>query len=445
MCARHGGLSLYILTTKTRQWALRVVIVCAFFSAAVRGQQPAESRETIFKTPAEDNLSLSGQEDSSSDRRPFLAGIYPEDLKPLLPGDYPAVRYFMLHRVRSYGWIDCGFTSASNASGLVTEAPTGNRFSNQAMLNAAWITVERPTNQRVSWGFRADFYAGSDPAFLRPYNSFGPSGPRWGTDFRQAYLALHTTSVLKHGIDWTAGRMNNTTGYESLMAPYRPIYSETYYWLHYEVGSTAVHATLHPTDRFDLNLGVVAGYNTAFELRGRAPGYVARAIYRPRGEKSGQWLATVYTGPLPVFTTKGHQGTWQTVYELQTREVLTPRLVEIIQAHYAVDRQDPAVGRRDTTTQGAFAITAYKFSDKVYLNTRAEWFDDPHGIRAPIPGTYSEATAGVAFYPLGWFSIRPELRGDFAGQPSFGSLSEPARHRNQLSGAVEITFKGRLF
>jgi hypothetical protein len=103
------------------------------------------------------------------------------------------------------------------------------------------------------------------------------------------------------------------------------------------------------------------------------------------------------------------------------------------------------VGGRTSSTQGAFAITSFKFSDKAYLNTRLEWFSDPHGVRIAIPGTYSEATVGMSLHPRPWINFRPELRGDFSGQKSFGAADSTTRHRNQMGVAFELTFKGNFF
>jgi len=145
-----------------------------------------------------------------------------------------------------YGWVDGGFTYASTGYGLLIDATTPNRFGNEFLLNRAWLITERlASKERWSWGFRTDFYAGSDAALLRPLNSFGPQGTHVGTDFRQAYLSLHTPGINDRGVDWAFGRQNVPTGYETLMAPYRPIYSESYFWIKYEVGSTSALATIH--------------------------------------------------------------------------------------------------------------------------------------------------------------------------------------------------------
>ena len=116
---------------------------------------------------------MTGRDDSGADRKTYTLGRYPEDQKPLLGRDALS-DWGQKHRVRSFGWLDGGFTSVSNASGLVAEAPTPNRFSNQFMLDAAWVVLERSTTKTLSWGFRTDFYAGSDAALLRSQNHFGP-------------------------------------------------------------------------------------------------------------------------------------------------------------------------------------------------------------------------------------------------------------------------------
>lgn len=171
-------------------------------------------------------------------------------------------------RVRAYEWVDGGYTYSSAGYGLEPVASTPNRFGNEFLLNGAWLVVDRKTaDEGWSWSFHADFFAGSDAALLRPQQSFGPQGSHFGTDFRQAYLSLHTPGGTSRGVDWTIGRQNVPIGFETLMGPYRPIYSQTYFWIHYEVGSTSLLATIHPRAKVDLIGGTVMGYNTVFRLR----------------------------------------------------------------------------------------------------------------------------------------------------------------------------------
>ena len=396
-------------------------------------------------TPIESNdEELSGRADSAPDRQPFVSVVFPESLPPLLP---KSQEQDWLHnqRMRLYGWLDGGYTYASTGDGLLPDAPSPNRFGNEFILNGAWLIVDRQTlKEGWSWGFRADFYAGSDAALLRPFNSFGPQGTHMGTDFRQAYFSLHSPGVNGRGIDWTFGRQNVPIGYETLMGPYGPTYSKSYFWIKYEVGSTSALVTIHPTSKVDLIGGVVMGYNTIFTLRGRAPAYLARVLYRPHFNKDTQLIATVFSGPQPFAATSGHVGSWQTVAELQARHVWTSHIGQVLQAHYAADVHDPTTSRV-SATQGAYLLTLFKISPKLFLNTRAEWFSDPHGVRNEMQGTYSEATLGFNVMPLNGIEFRPEVRGDFAGQPSMSaSLGGPPR-RNQLTVAFDFLIKFDVF
>ena len=411
--------------------ALLTLTCCAICSA----QAPSEPKGMGEMT---------GRDDSGADRKTFTLGIYPEDQRPLL-GSGSVSDWARKHRIRSFGWLDGGFTSVSNASGLVAEAPTPNRFSDQFMLDAAWLVVEKSTTKTFSWGFRVDFYAGSDAALLRSLNHFGPDSKRWGTEFRQAYFKLHTPILFREGIDWTAGKINIPTGVETTLSPYNQLYSRGYFWTHDGSSGTALFATAHTNPQVDVVLGTTMGYNTSFILRGRAPSYLARVLYHPATERKQQFIATVYSGPKPLAAQANHVGTWQTLVELQAREVWTPRFNQAFDVGYFSDPGDPANGRHNSGSRTAFVLTSYELNRIVALHTRLEWFDDPHGSRAAIPGTYGEATVGITVHPKPWFEFRPEIRGDFSGQHSFGEVDSTLRHRNQLSAGVELLLKGRLF
>ena len=204
-------------------------------------------------------------------------------------------------------------------------------------------------------------------------------------------------------------------------------------------------ATLHVEPQLDIVLGATLGYNTSFILRGRAPSYLARILYHPSSTRQQQWIATVYSGPEPLAAAKGHVGTWQTLGELQLRQVWTQRLNQTYEVNYIADVNDPANHQHNSETEGAFVLTEYALRETTALHARLEWYADPHGSRVKIPGTYSEATVGVAFHPRPWLEFRPELRGDFSGQNSFGAADSTVRHRNQFGGGIELLVKGRIF
>jgi hypothetical protein len=370
----------------------------------------------------------------------------PENQRAILPSEASYVEWSHRHNLKSFGWVDGGATTISDTSGLVTEAPVLNRFSNQFMLNQAWLVIERLTNEKaLSWGFRYDFYVGSDAARLRSLDYFGPSGERWGTEIRQGYVSVHTPNVFSKDVEWIAGRVNFPTGAETTLSAYQPLYSRSYFWIHGETSGTALLATVHADPRVDVTLGTTMGYGTTFVLRGRAPNYLAGVHYRPASLHKQEFIATVYSGPKPIAATNNHAGTWQTLAELQARESWTARFSQIYQVSYIADPSDPGNGGHNSGTQGAFVLSKYELSRKVTLQTRLEWFSDPHGTRVAIPGVYSEATLGVTFRPKPWIEFRPEIRGDFSGQSSFGSADTSVQHRNQFSEGFEVLIKGKLF
>ena len=170
------------LTIRAQALAILLLTWCAMCSA----QTPSEPKGMGQMT---------GRDDSGADRKTYTLGRYPEDQKPLLGRDALS-DWGQKHRVRSFGWLDGGFTSVSNASGLVAEAPTPNRFSNQFMLDAAWVVWN---DQRLRL-FRGDFGLTSMQAPTQLSSArktiLVQIGTRWGTEFRQAYFKLaHTDSL----------------------------------------------------------------------------------------------------------------------------------------------------------------------------------------------------------------------------------------------------------
>jgi hypothetical protein len=258
-------------------------------------------------------------------------------------------------------------------------------------------------------------------------------------------VTVHTPWIFEHGFDWSAGRMNFPTGVETVFGAYQKLYSRGYFWIHAETSGTGLFATAHVTPKVDLIAGTTMGYNTSFILRGRAPDYFLSAMGRPGTRKKQQFSATVYSGPRPIAATANHAGSWQTLSELQIREAWTSRFTQIAQVSYTTDTKDPGNHGHMSQAHGAILISSYSLSPAISLNTRLEYFADPRGARITIPGTYSEATAGVTLRPKRWFEFRPEVRGDFSGQPSFGPTDSNSRHRNQFSAGFQFLFKGKLF
>ena len=153
-------------------------------------------------------------------------------------------------------------------------------------------------------------------------NNFGPQSARFGTDFRQAFISLHMPILTQRGFDLQLGRQSVPIGYETLIGPYRPFYTATYYWIFHQVGSTAAFGTLHVNKQLDVLAGADLNYNTVLKMRGRAPSYLAKATYTPGVKRKTRFIGDVYTGPKPVPTLPAHYGSWQTLAEAEVRQLV---------------------------------------------------------------------------------------------------------------------------
>lgn len=367
--------------------------------------------------------------------------VNPENLTPLFR-ETAATQWLAEHHVRAYGWLDGGYSYSSSGDGLLNVAPEPTRFGNEFLLNGAWMIVERPPDTKNwSWGFRSDFYGGSDAALLRPLNNFGPQDKHMGTDFRQLFISAHMPVLSAKGVDLQLGRQNMPLGYETLMAPYRPLYSQTYFWINFQVTATAAVATWHATNSLDILGGALIGYNTVFEMRGRAPDYIARITYRPGNSTRTVFLGSVFAGPKPAPIAAGHTDSWQTIAEVEARRTWTPRFSQVAQASSSWASKDQKNQGGTSATHGASSIATFHLDKQFDLNARGEWFYDAHGVHTGVAGHFGETTLGLSIMPARWITFRPEVRGDFSEQPSFGPVGAANHSRNQLTAAFDVIFK----
>jgi hypothetical protein len=284
---------------------------------------------------------------------------------------------------------------------------------------------------------------GADAALLHPINGFGPpDNPRFSTDFRQAYFSIHAPILTDGGVDLKLGRQYVPLGYETTMAPYRPMYSLAYAWLYSQNGATTgAIATIHVNPRLDVIGGVTLCVNSLFELRGRAPCYIARGLYWLGSEKRTKLVGTFYTGPEPIAAAKGHIGNWQTEVELQLIREVNRRLTLVSETNLGWDTRDPANHLQTSTWYGTYGMAIIHAHKLLDVNSRAEWFDDVDGSRIGTHGNYGEVTVGVNFMPQRMINFRPELRYDIAANPAFGPDTSTKLKTHQWSGAVEMLLK----
>lgn len=404
-------------------------LVAATPSAAGPDPQPAPPSGIQLATPA-------------TPTPPRLGPTLPEDIR-LWDSDSSTLAWLDHRRLRIFGWLSGGYTWSDSGDGLLRVAPRVNRFGDEWLLNQAAVVFERGLDPKDwSWGFRTEFYCGADAALLRPLNGFGPDdNPRFGTDLRQLYLSLHLPWLSEGGIDWKVGRIYVPIGYESTMSPYRPMYSAAYVWQYSQTGAaTGSTATWHVDPQLDLILGVNLGFNTFFELRGDGPSYITRAAYWLTPEKKTRLVGTVYTGPQPIATTRGHVADWQTVVEAQIVHHWSPRFTTAVELNLGWDIDNPATGG---TSQwyGGYVIGITHLHPQWDLNLRAEGFNDSDGSRTGLAATYGEFTLGLNYMPRPWLNFRPEVRLDVADPEAFGPVSNSEREHRQVTAAIDCVVK----
>jgi hypothetical protein len=312
------------------------------------------------------------------------------------------------------------------------------------MGNQAAFVLERTLNEEGwSWGFRTEFYMGADAALLHPVNGFGPSdNPRFSTDFRQAYFSVHVPILTDGGVDLKLGRQYVPLGFDTTMAPYRPMYSLSYVWLYSQNGATTgAIATIHVNPKLDVIGGATLCVNALFNFRGRAPCYIARGLYWLGSEKRTKLVGTFYTGPQPIAAAKGHIGTWQTETELQLVHDVNRRLTLVSETNVGWDTRDPSNHLQTSKWYGTYGMAIVHVHRLLDVNSRGEWFRDADGSRIGTRGNYGEISTGLNLMPTRMVNFRPELRWDIATNPVFAPAASTNLRTHQWSGALEMLVK----
>jgi len=373
-----------------------------------------------------------------------LGPVLPEDIEligPLIPPN-ALTDWAASENLRFFGWAEGGYTASSTGSGLLEIEPRMNQFGNSWLFNQATFVLERTLAPEWSWGFRAEFYMGADAAFLRPENGFGPTGDKFGTDFRQAYVSVHAPVLTERGIDAKLGRQYVPIGYETTMAPYRPMYSLSYAWKYAQNGATTgAIAIAHVNSELDVIGGVTLGANSLFELEGRAPCYIFRGLYFVDPDHGTKLVGTLYTGPKPIAPAKGHEGNWETLLELQVSHTVNQWLTLVSETNLGWETQDAGNGGKTSQWYGTSGQAIVHVNPLLDANLRVEWFYDVNASRTGTRASYFEVTPGLNIMPTPWLNIRPEVRWDRATRSVFGPEASASRESGQWTFAFDMLLK----
>jgi hypothetical protein len=400
---------------------------------------PATTKTVVFDasaTLAAPAAPATPAPEPAADDGPKFGPTAPEDVKILQSFIDP----YVCNSLKAYGWLDVGYTYASSGPGLLPVQPRENRFGNEILFNQAAIVLEKPLDPKCfSWGFNMTFYGGADASLLQPKGGidYPPDNPRFSADFRQLYVSAHLPVLTEGGLDVKAGRMGTIIGYESALAPYRPFYSNDYQWFYSQDGAwTGVLTNLHVTPQLDVLNGVTMGANTFFTLRSHdSICYIGQVNYWLQEDKRTQLTVSLHLGEDAIFAAPGLAGEFDTVLELRVQHNWSKYLTQIIESNMGWDSNVSGIGTGEW--YGVYTILINHLTETLDANLRLDWFDDVQGTRTGVATNYYEMTIGADIHPRPWLSLRPEVRGDFAGAP----IWHGGRDKDLFTLAMDVLLK----
>ncbi len=344
--------------------------------------------------------------------------------------------------IRSFGWMELGYSGASSGTGLLSVQPRQNRFGNEFLFNQLGLVLQKPLRQdQFDLGFNIRYFAGADAALGQPKGGIAnpPGNPRFGQDFRDLYFSAHIPIITEGGVDFKFGRMNTIIGYNGFLSPYRPFYSSDYQFFYSQDGAfTGFLTNLHVSKRLEIWNGMTLGANTFFTTRSHnSYCYIGQINYWLTDEQKTRLTGSVYAGPNAIFAAPGLAGTYDTTVELRIQHKWSSRFTQIVQSNMGWDANTP-VGTG--AWYGVYTIGILHLASKLDFNARAEWFDDYKGTRTGVATNYSEVTLGMNWHPFKCLEFRPEIRGDFAGAPAYG-VGGAHTHYSQLTGGISALVK----
>ncbi len=110
--------------------------------------------------------------------------------------------------IRTFGWIESGYTGTTSGSGMLNVQPRQNRYGNAVLLDQIGLVLQKPLRQdRLDFGFNVRFFMGADAALGQPKGGIDnpPGNNRFSYDFRDLYVSAHLPIITEGGMDVKVG------------------------------------------------------------------------------------------------------------------------------------------------------------------------------------------------------------------------------------------------
>lgn len=343
------------------------------------------------------------------------------------------------NRIEISGWTEASLTvSSAHSSNL----PMGfNYLANDFALQQNWLRIDRPVvtkdTTEASYGFRSDtILPGTDYRFTAARGLFSDQltadngqPNTYGFDPVQFYGEAYFPTIAK-GLDVKVGRIFCQYGAETIDAIPNSLASHSYTFIYDPFTHTGVMGTLQMTDEWSIQLGAMAGPDVFIDPASSPYGMFTLKWAPPEGSDTVLVAGVLGSGRFDVAENFNNPNMVDLVYT----HAFNKSLNYTLDALFGYQTNVPGIG---TATWFSFVnYLTYKFSSKVSMTGRLEFFDDIDGNRTGFEGLYTAATVGVNVQARKSLILRPEIRYDY------NTESQPFEGRHDLlTAAVDVILR----
>ncbi len=340
-------------------------------------------------------------------------------------------------------WLSTGVYG--NAWGARDNGPLGFReVGNGFTSDQNWLYIEKPVDtseKTFDWGFRMDYMFGADGPDTQ---AFGNSPFGWDNGWISSDDGVYGSAIPQlYGeigigkLSVKMGHFYTLIGYEVVPAPDNFFYSHAYCMFFAEPFThTGVLGTYALTDDVSVHAGWTTAWDTGFENPSGAALFLG-GVSTPVGEKiTFTWICS--GGDNGVLNGADQGDLYMNSFVVDV--ALSDNLNYVFQHDLGLITNAPGANAQ---WYGINQYLLYQLNDCWALGGRLEWFRDDDAARVlGTPADYWAITGGLNFKPHANFTIRPELRYDWANGP-YAAGARPfndGADREQLSGGVDLIF-----
>lgn len=336
------------------------------------------------------------------------------------------------------GWVEASVTWS------LLDDPAGDEIVGRAFdfehadptLNQIGFTANRPVDSEKPWdfGFGFEHIFGADARFTASNGMDFQTGdsPENQFDITQAYVEL--VLPVGEGLVLKAGKWITPIGYEYVNPTLNALYSHTYLFGIIPYSHTGVMATYPVGETSTFSLAVARGWEQSLEDNNGSIEVVFSFANAPNDKTSYALNGSV--GPQE----DDDSSHYRTVLDFWMDYACTDRVSVAVNADWRYDSNLAQDGDA-AQTYGIAGYLNYQVNDYLTAVTRLEWFNDTSRVDGFDCNIYA-ATFGLNLTPFPndavgqFFKLRPEVRYDYATEPTFDGGEE----RNLLTAAIEGVF-----